>query len=462
MARISSDVSLLIQSTPSLSSISFPLYRRRFYVLFVFGFLAFNQYLFWLTFSPISQSTQAYYHITESTINLLLNWGSIIFIPCLPLTYVLLNKPHGLRKCVIILAITDLLATILRIVPSMIVSPSNDNFTSVSLFFIHVGQILNAACGPLVMAPVSQLSCIWFGTNERTRATTFAIVAPSFGSTIGFLISPWIVNTPERVPQLLYIHLSLALVPCVLIMIYFPAQPPRAPSPAAQSLIDGSIHESNIDSLKTYMKNLRQCFTTPSFLLLCSVGGLLGGAFSAWTSLFANILALENFTERQSGWFGFGASLAAITGGLCVSTLADTRYFRRSFKSLIITMTIGFFIALVWFDLLIRTVFYDEPILKPTVTTVIVSVTLAGLFQGSAAPLVYEALAEIMFPLPESLSASVLVQFANIAVLILLLIPPSLYQWMNLLVLAAIGSCILMMGFVHIEYKRRNEDERKQ
>lgn len=126
------------------------------------------------------------------------------------------------------------------------------------------------------------------------------------------------------------------------------------------------------------------------------------------------------------------------------------------------TMLIGCFLSLIWFYLMIRTVFYDKPILKPTVNTITLSVTLAGLFQGSVSPLLYEALAEIMFPLPESLSASVLVQFSNITALILLFIPPTFYQWMNLLIVMAVASCILMMLFVEIDYKRRNEDERKQ
>jgi hypothetical protein len=276
-------------------------YRSRFYVLFVFAFLAFNQCLFWLTFSPISQSTQTYYHINESTVNLLLNWGPIIFIPCLPLAYILLNKRHGLRRTVILLAITDFIAILLRVLPPIFVSPSNPSFTSTSLLFIHIGQILNAACGPLVMAPVSQLSCLWFGPDERTRATTLAIMAGGFGSTIGFLISPWIVTTPEHVPNLLYVHLILAFFPLVLTLVYFPAHPPQAPSPAAQLLIDTSMNEENVTSLRSYIRDTRQCFATPSFTLLCSVGGILGGAFAAWTGLFANILAAENFTEKQSG-----------------------------------------------------------------------------------------------------------------------------------------------------------------
>ena len=264
-------------------------------------FSLFNQCLFWLTFSPISQSTQTYYRINENTVNLLLNWGPIIFIPCLPLAYILLNKRHGLRRTVILLAITDFIAIFLRIFPTMIISPSNPYFTSISLLFIHIGQVLNAACGPLVMAPVSQLSCLWFKSDERTRATTVAIMAPAFGSTIGFLISPWIVNAPEHVPNLLNVHLILAFVALVFTLVYFPAHPPQSPSPAAQLLINSSMNEENINSLRTYIKDIWRCFATPSFTLLCSVGGVLGGAFAAWTGLFANILASENFTEQQSG-----------------------------------------------------------------------------------------------------------------------------------------------------------------
>ena len=88
--------------------------------------------------------------------------------------------------------------------------------------------------------------------------------------------------------------------------------------------------------------------------------------------------------------------------------------------------------------------------------------TLTGLFQGSSLPLIYEALAETMFPLPESLSASVLVQLNNITALILIFIPPDLYKLMNFSVILLVAVCILMAFVVQVDYKRRNEEERKQ
>ncbi len=279
----------------------YKVHRRRFYVLFIFAFLAFNQCLFWLTFSSIATSTEKHYDVSESTMDLLLAWGPIFFIPCLPLAYLLLNKRNGLRYCVIILAITDLVATSIRIVPLILISASNPRFNSISLPFLHAGQILNAACGPLAMAPVSQLSCLWFGPNERTRATTVAIMAYNLGSTTGFLLGPAVVYSPEHVPRLLYIHVALAFAAFILAILYFPGLPPTPPSPAAEFLLLHPISEENTRSWRAYTTNLRRCFTTPSFVLLVIAGGLIGGTFEAWTSLFDTILTHENYTEKQSG-----------------------------------------------------------------------------------------------------------------------------------------------------------------
>jgi len=279
----------------------YKVYRIRFYVLFLFCFLAFNQCLIWSTFSPIYESTQKYYNISESTLDLFLAWGPIFFIPCLPLTYILLNRQNGLRYCVIILSIVELISTIIRIIPSIFVSSSNVNFSSISLPFLHLGQILNAACGPLAMAPVSQLSSLWFDTNERTRATTVAIMAYNLGSTISFPLGPSIVSSPEDIPRLLYVHVGLAFIGCILTLIYFPGQPPTPPSPAAELLMKHPINQQNIKPCRRYMKNIKDCFTTPSFVLLVIGSGLVAGTFEVWTNLLDIILTPLNYTEKEIG-----------------------------------------------------------------------------------------------------------------------------------------------------------------
>ena len=119
-------------------------------------------------------------------------------------------------------------------------------------------------------------------------------------------------------------------------------------------------------------------------------------------------------------------------------------------------------LSIVWFELSVPTFFYATPILPSTVATIGLSTALAGLFSGAASPLIYEALAEIMFPLPESLSASILVQWNNITGLILLFIAPNRSRLINLLVLGVAIICIVMVICARFTYKRRDEDERKR
>lgn len=59
----------------SVASFEFMVTPQRFWVLFVFCFLSFNQAQFWLTYSPITKKAEAYYGISESDCDLLLNWG---------------------------------------------------------------------------------------------------------------------------------------------------------------------------------------------------------------------------------------------------------------------------------------------------------------------------------------------------------------------------------------------------
>lgn len=163
-----------------------------------------------------------------------------------------------------------------------------------------------------------------------------------------------------------------------------------------------------------------------------------------------------------SGWFGFGTTMAAIAGGLLLGYLADTRRFQHSLKILILISLIGCTLSTVWFQLSVHSLFYDHHILPSTPLTIGLSTALAGLFSGAASPLIYEGLAEIMYPLPESLSASILVQWINVATLIFLFIAPNRSKLVNFLVVVVCAVSIVMVAATRFTYKRRDEDERRR
>jgi hypothetical protein len=95
--------------------------------------------------------------------------------------------------------------------------------------------------------------------------------------------------------------LALAFVACVLALLYFPAQPPSAPSAAAELLIMQPTSEQNTNSWKTFTKDIGKCLTTPSFVLILIPAGLVAGTIGPWTTLYDIILKPEHYTEQQAG-----------------------------------------------------------------------------------------------------------------------------------------------------------------
>merc|ERR550532_2666358 len=55
-------------------------YKRRWYILGLFGLLACHQCLVWNTFGPIESAVQYAYHWSNAEAPMLANWGCIMFV----------------------------------------------------------------------------------------------------------------------------------------------------------------------------------------------------------------------------------------------------------------------------------------------------------------------------------------------------------------------------------------------
>lgn len=67
-----------------------------------------------------------------------------------------------------------------------------------------------------------------------------------------------------------------------------------------------------------------------------------------------------------------------------------------------------------------------------------------------------------MYPLPESLSASILVQWINVVTLVFLFVAPNRGTLVNFLVLVVMVASVIIVIVTPFSYKRRDEDERKR
>jgi hypothetical protein len=142
--------------------------------------------------------------------------------------------------------------------------------------------------------------------------------------------------------------------------------------------------------------------------------------------------------------------------------IADHPRFQRSFKLLILISLSLCFIFCLLFQLSVRTIIWpNKPLLPSSSVSIGILLSITGFFFGATFPLFYESLAEIMHPLPESLSTSILVLFFNIISLILLAIASNQSKLMNLLVFLMIGISILMVSCTRFIYRRKDEELRK-
>lgn len=136
--------------------------------------------------------------------------------------------------------------------------------------------------------------------------------------------------------------------------------------------------------------------------------------------------------------------------------IADLPRFQRSLKSLILISLICSI-----FLLSVPTALWPKiPTLPSTVVSIGILLAIGGIFSGAGAPLIYECLAEIMHPLPQSLTASIYVELLNVMSLIFLAIAPGRSNLMNLLVLLMMTIGIVMVICARITYKRKDGEEK--
>eukprot|EP00742_Colponemidia_sp_Colp-10_P002780 GILJ01002972.1.p1 GENE.GILJ01002972.1~~GILJ01002972.1.p1 ORF type:complete len:458 (-),score=57.19 GILJ01002972.1:377-1750(-) len=423
---------------------------KRFYIIAVFSFISFLQSLQWLTFSSIPYKTNDYFPTTNlDTIFLLLNWGPIVFLPVVFVTSWLMTQPNGVRKCILLAAGLTVLGSTCRCIPCFLSEDFRATDSAVAL--LHLGQIFNAAAGPLVMAPPTQLSVTWFGEHERATATAVSTVCNSLGSAVGFFLGPLVVHSKDQVPNLLFLELGLAALAAAFIFFHFPNNPKVAPNAIALR------REQPTDSNTNFLRSLWILSGDPSFVVLVTVGGLAAGVYNAWSGCLPTVLKPLGFGEDEAGWMAFGGTMAGILAALLVGHLSD-RYFPRRYKKTLLTCFTVSFLVFCWLTLSLPEPFIDYNVFGYQLgspSNVGLTIAVAGMFLGAANPVFFEFAAELSYPIPEGTSAGALVFINNVGCLCFLFIVPQIpNQWLNVIIACNVLLCTIALSFVKESYKR--------
>eukprot|EP00298_Acanthocystis_sp_HF-20_P016323 c21450_g6_i6.p1 GENE.c21450_g6_i6~~c21450_g6_i6.p1 ORF type:complete len:464 (+),score=165.85 c21450_g6_i6:66-1457(+) len=422
-------------------------YMSRWLILFIFSFSSFNQSLFWITFSPISDMSEKYFQISSAEVEFFLNYGGIIFVPfAIPLLW--LTK-HGLRKTVLVSVTLQLIACVIRCIPCFwperFVKSHGGNG---GIILIHLGQIVNAICGPMVMATPSMVSQTWFGDGERTTSTAVGSLANNFGSAAGFLMAPFLVRTPDLIPKLLYIHTILALIPFIMAFIYFPDRPPTPPSISA---IKSQANEEIGDNRNKFdfLIDLKKGVFHRDLIIISLAGGFINGVFNGWSGIISDIVNPYGYSDTDAGWFGFASTIGTIVGGMLSGYVAD-KYFQKRFKNLLVIFLVFGSLFFMWFALSIPSPFWSEELLPQSFLTLLIAVTGAGFFLGCTNPLFIEFGVELTYPIPETASTVLITLCNNIGTMSFLFIPPEKNQVMTatMFIIVVITTIINMVAVI--------------
>ncbi|KAB7500452.1 Disrupted in renal carcinoma protein 2-like protein [Armadillidium nasatum] len=438
-------------------SIAFPVavkvYKRRWYILFIFAGLGFMQCAVWNTWGPITQAAKAAYpDWDDAEIGLLSMWGTItMIIGLVPFTIMLQTK--GLRYSIVITSGLLAAASAVRLLATEELA-----FT----IFAHIGALLNGFAGIIIGCAPSLLSSTWFPPNERTTATGIGCTFNQLGNAGGFFLGPLIVQDPTNKSNISfpantdtdmirrsirdYMWISAALcVPLFLfVLAYFPDKPKHPPS------LTSAIHQTDT----TIKEEISMIVRNKNFWMLMVPYSLTIGLNVAWSSVLDINLEPVGIDQNEASLVGiymtFGGVVLAITASRFTDLLFG--YIKVTIIGLLLVSTTMFG----WF------LFTMNGMLPFGKVQLYVSSVLGASFSYACSPLFFELAVEISYPVSEGIIGGFLTFFWNITAVVflaLLQLRMDSVIWMDYLLFIQGIISIIFMLFLKEEYNRTSLDK---
>eukprot|EP01125_Pyxidicula_operculata_P019270 TRINITY_DN6977_c1_g1_i1.p1 TRINITY_DN6977_c1_g1~~TRINITY_DN6977_c1_g1_i1.p1 ORF type:complete len:401 (-),score=27.82 TRINITY_DN6977_c1_g1_i1:57-1259(-) len=387
----------------NINSNEIKVYKRRWYILFIFSCISFIQSAFWITFSGIAQETMSFYRTTDFVVNLLLAWGPALCIPFVfVVTWRFTTSKTSLRDLTLWAIMLVALGGFIRCLS--FINPKS----WWAVWVVSIGQILNAISGPIVLIAPPRLSSKWFPVEERTLATAISSSSNNLGSGVGFLIAPYLTDA-LGIKMYLIIEASIGAFIFLVTLVYFPEEPPTPPSISAGITTEDDNSADRL-TCKTFGSNFLDVLKHRSYVILVLIGGWQAGVVIAWSGMFDFILK-DEFSVLFIGLLGFFFITASTFGAIIGGLLAD-KFFQKRFKLFMYILFTLLGIVLVIFTLGFRS-FLGDPVIDLPPWLAGLLLVLAGIFYGCTIPIFYELGVELTYPLNESYSSGMYTLFAD-------------------------------------------------
>ncbi|EDO48766.1 predicted protein [Nematostella vectensis] len=454
---------LINTSTSSITPVSADkllckVYKRRWYILFIYSFQVTLQNAVWNFWGPIQESCKIVFGWEKFDVLLISVWGpASAVIALVPGTWVLARK--GLRPTILLTSFFICIGKALQIVPFT----DQDVRTAV----VNIGQMIAMTSSFMTVCVPAVLSAVWFPPHERATATTLAMVAGYIGSAASFAVGPQIVPDPEsfatnftnhisainvtdadkqlmatRIAKYMYGELGLLIFVTFCLILYFPSKPPLPPSLSTRS------------RKKTGLKSeLSEISRDVWFWLLTFVFSVSYGSYYGWISVLDVAVAPFEISEDTAGWLGCLGSLAGVLSAILAARCADLT--RRYTKLILIILFTGSTLCLLFFTITCeRYIPYSEPLLY-------VYIIGSGLFFTGTTPLFFELIIEYVYPVSDSLATGNLLLWSSVlgvVFCVVFMFPSVDVTWMNWVNMAGCSVCVPVLILFKEKYTRLDLD----
>ncbi|GAB1607657.1 solute carrier family 49 member A3-like [Argonauta hians] len=389
-------------SNPSGTMDDYKVYKRRWYILAVIAIINLSNAVIWITFSPVADQTTQYFNISLSKVN----WLSLVYlIATVPFGFVAtwLMDTVGLRSSIILAGWLNCVGSVLRVVSCL------DIPVSYRFPLLITGQCLAACAQPFVLISPTKMAALWFKDNQRATANMLASMANLLGVMIANFVSPAIVTSKDRMPFLLQIYTIPAVVGCVMATVgVCQSVPPTPPTASAEK------------QSEPFFQGFKQLMRNKSYVTLCLNFGAGLGLFTAFSTLFQQILCPRGYSDNFSGLCGALFIGAGLVGAGMAGPLID---FTKRFEDIIKITSCITTLCSIMFAVVSR--YENQKVL------IGVSVALFGFFGFSLYPACMEASVECTFPVAEATSSGLLIIAGQILGVIFIVVMQVLAQPMN-------------------------------
>ncbi len=354
----------------------------------------------WVSFSPITKASTAYYGVNKTAIVMLSLLYIIIFIVSALVVGVRIDT-NGLRSGVVWGAVLNCIGAVINVIPAPFKLSG-----VVGYVFNLLGHIVGGVAHSFILVVPTKLAQVWFPRTERTMALALCLVAGQVGATIGLFLSPFIANT-ETISLLLLMFLFGSVVILVAILIFFADAPTTPPSHSVVYSVGSS--PSLFEMSRTLARMDGFVFTALAY------GIVLGSYYAIWVLLsLHNVMQQYEFLST-SGTIIYNCVglLGAITGG----ALVDRNV--ASHRTLSLTFLYCFAVSLFIFSVSLT---------ARNLAAIGLSCALMGFFILALLTVLLDFIMEISFPAPQSTTSAIVLLFGQACALAAILLNAELQR----------------------------------